>query len=273
MKRTKIPIVMCIILVVMLSVVGMYITRTEAFSAEEAVTYALDAMKLDDAQFVGKEPLTALSEDVYLLYTSEEAHMAFYFDPQDGSLAMAKNQNADFEADSSPYAELTAQEHTDYVMEYAQAAIAADLIGALEVEEAPAEDAYSKNYVFAEYYEGIPTGTRVTVSCLSNGEIHYIMPVFGELFQPASFGRYELRSGDEFIGEASAGEIAVKRVEEVGEGYLPTDTEPVIELRAMGGDLFYEVMLETANSLDWNRTYTIRVDAYDGEVLLTGYTK
>ncbi len=267
MRKAKILVAVCVNIVLALSVAVMSAARPKAYTTAEAIECAFEAMELKDARFVGEKTISELYEDVCLLYTSEEAHMAFYFDPRTGSLALAKNLNADFEADSSPYAELTAQEHTAYVMEYAKASIAADLIGVLEVEEAPSEDDYSKNYVFAEYHEGIPTGTRVIVSCLFNGEIHYIMPQFGELFQPAWFGRYELRRGNKFIGETSACEIAVKRVEQVGEGYLPTGSEPVVELCAMGEELFYEVMLETVNSFDWNRNYTIRVDAYDGEVL------
>ena len=106
-----------------------------------------------------------------------------------------------------------------------------------------------------------------------NGEIHYIIPQIGNLFQPALFGRYELRNGNEFIGEASAYEIAEKRIEEVGEGYTPTTAEPVVELCAKGEDLFYEVTIENENIFDWNRSYVIKVDAYSGSILETAYTK
>ena len=273
MKRYKAFIVICVGVVLALSVMVIGAARPNAYTTEEAIACAFEAMDLKDAKFVGEEAISELYEEMCLLYTSEEEQMAFYFNPQTGSLTLAKKLNADFEAASSPYAELSAQEHTDYVMEYVQKAVAADLIGVLTVTEAPTEDDYSKNYVFTEYYDEIPTGTQVFVSCLFNGEINYIMPLLGNLFQPASFGRYELRNGNELIGEASACEIADKRIEEVGEGYAPTAAEPVVELRAKGEELFYEVTVETVNSFEWNRSYVIKVDAYSGAVLETAFTK
>lgn len=240
---------------------------------EARIAAVLEATEAQDAVFVAREPLSILSGDEYLHYISEAAQMSFYFRPEDGSLALAENPQADFEAAASAYSDLSAEEHTAYAMAYAQACIAADLIGELEVEEAPDEDDYSKDYVFAEYYDGIPTGTRVFVSCLRNDEIYYVMPKFGNLFEPGAFGGYRLRNGRDFIGEKAARETALGQLEQIGGEYRPTEAEPVIELRAMGEDLFYRVSMEAATETGWFRIYTVDVDAYDGEILETTYTK
>lgn len=239
---------------------------------EARIAAVLEATEAQDAVFVAREPLSILSGDEYLHYISEAAQMSFYFDPEDGSLVKAKNENSNTES-TSVYSDFTSESHLEYAMEYAKACAAADLIGELQVELSPAEDAQSRDYIFAEYYDGIPTGTRIAVNCRPNGEIYSVMPKFGNLFEPGAFGGYRLRNGRDFIGEETARETALGQLEQIGGEYRPTEAEPVIELRAMGEDLFYRVSMEAATETGWFRIYTVDVDAYDGEILETTYTK
>lgn len=62
-------------------------------------------------------------------------------------------------------------------------------------------------------------------------------------------------------------------MEQIGEEYHLTEAEPVIDLRALGKNLFYRVSMEMETEDGWFRTYTVDVDVYDGEILETTYTK
>lgn len=81
MRKAKILVGVCVSIVLALSVAVMNAARPKAYTTAEAIECAFEAMELKDARFVGEKPISELYEDVCLLYTSEEAHMAFYFDP------------------------------------------------------------------------------------------------------------------------------------------------------------------------------------------------
>lgn len=239
---------------------------------EEFTQSTLRAMGAKDAVYVGEE-MPFADDTPYDVYTSEATGFSYYFDTETGLLKRAEDLGAP-EQEPGKLAELSYEEHKAYALKLAKSAVQNVLFGELQVEsETP--DNTTRSYVFAETYEGIPTGTKVRVGCLENHEIFGISLIYGSVFQKNEDGSYTLAQGDELISEETACDAARKAaVTSQGySGFTLLDQAPEITLTGHKDSLYYEVKLDAEDDNDRHRCFTVRVDAFDAEILSVAHCK
>lgn len=271
MKKMRIMLVPLLLVLTVISCLA--VQRAKVFSPEESALRVLQELNVKDAAYMGSAVLDERDPIEYFHYQSESTGMSLYFDQSDGRLRLAQAEG-DYGAESDR-ALLTDEEHRLWILEQAEIYISTALIGELRVETQSGSVGKPRDYELVEYYDGIPTGTKVFVHCTKNGEIFYVIPVYGSLFEKTAFGGYVLKRGDSLIGETEAiqiaeAEIAVLALETA---YTRTDDPVDIVLSASGEKLFFRITLETIHENGWARAYVVDVDAYDGSILEVGFTK
>lgn len=270
MTKRKNQMRICLLLAALLLLCACTAGKPE--TPEEFTQSTLRAMGAKDAEYVGEE--TPFADDTpYDIYTSEATGFSYYFDTETGLLKRAEDLGA-LDREPGKLAKLSYEEHRAYALKLAKSAVRDVLFGELTLEsETP--DSQARSYVFAETYEGIPTGTKVNIGCLENHEILSISLIYGSVFQANEDGTYTLRRGDELISEETASDAArYAAVSSQGySGFTLLDQPPEITLTAHRDSLYYEIKLDAEDDNGLHRCFTVRVDAFDAGILSVAHCK
>lgn len=270
MTQRKNRMLICLALAALLLLCACAAGKPE--TPKEFTQSTLRAMGARDAEYVG-EATPFIDEELYALYTSTATGFSYYFDTETGLLKWAEDLGA-LDREPGKLAKLSYEKHRAYALKLAKSAVRDVLFGELTLEsETP--DNMTRSYVFAETYDGIPTGTKVSVGCLENHEILSVHPIYGSVFQKNEDGTYTLRRGDELISEETACEAArYAAVTSQGyAGFTLLDQAPEITLTGHKDSLYYEIKLDAEDDNGRHRCFTVRVDAFDAEILSVSHCK
>ena len=276
MKNIKVkrPLTMTVLMLLIVIGVGCFVgARIEAYSTQRTVVDTLERMAISDFErATEKEAFFRESENVgYICYESDRTEMVLSFDESSGMLRRADSylllypDKANMEKkNSAAYTEAQREEES---LRFAQTLISGYQIGELEVTDIKATQIWNRYYI-AEYYEGEPTGTTVTVAWEDN-QIMSGVPHFGNIFTKDASGKITRNNSDEQITKDEAVVAAIKAVEEYAEGYSLICDPANCELIILHGDYCYEIAVNAmaTEESDWDLSFVVILDAYTGEVL------
>lgn len=272
--KAKRPLTMTVLMLLIVIGVGCFVgARIEAYSTQRTVVETLERMAISDFERATEmEAFFRESENVgYICYESDRAEMVLSFDESSGMLRRADSyllvcpDKANMEKkNGTAYTEAQREEES---LRFAQTLISGYQIGELEVTDIKATQIWNRYYI-AEYYEGEPTGTTVTVAW-EDDQIMSGVPHFGKIFTKDASGKITRNNSDEQITKDEAVATAIKAVEEYAEGYSLTCDPANCELVIVHGDYCFEVTVNAmaTEKSEWDLSFVVILDAYTGEVL------
>lgn len=279
MKKGKYSIPVCAIMIALVVLMMALLARNSPVSAaHNQVQRTLDALGVADAQRVD---ILSDGEEERILYTSEEYQKCFYFHVDTGILDEIipySLTDPDYEPPEGwlPPQQLApagTEERHETLLEYAAACITPNQIGelVLEIEQ---DQGVLHSYSVVEYYEGVPTGTRVSINC-SADQLRSTQVVIGSRPQRNADRADTLTQKSQQITENAAVENAiswVKNESATKPKNICTD-EITCELFASGEALYYFVQVPFDEGVGYVRSYCVQIDAYTGEVLQTAVSR
>lgn len=260
-----------------------FIGRTSAFSAQEQIRQTFEALGIDDAVLLEESsPFAAplsVDDEQYLVYHSDSALMRYCFTPDSGQLAEIWHDSffdkdlgmEDLCRDDSPA--LPEAELEELLLDFAARCITSHQIGELRIARKYDRGIRFYNYVVAEQYQGIETGTLVSITFIDDGTITNAGITIGSVFQTDDNGHVTPANPDPMIGEEAAIEYAMRAMAED----LPEEVDAAMsdkitcELRAEGPILAYYVTVPYLDSNGWELEYRVLLEAYTGEVVLSSH--
>lgn len=246
--------------------------ETTAISPQDYIASTLSALGAADAEFVEQISDPGRSRDGCLLYTSDSTQMGYYFEPDTGvlkSISHYSHINSTYSEKASDASALTPMQVTendrsDALLQYAKACIGEDLIGELRI-ETKQDQGTMHRYTVTELYDGIETGTTVMFSCTSEGQIIRVNVAIGSVFEKNADGSYSIVDGGELIGEEAAVEAARAGLEALLDPPYISELASC-RLDAAEDKLVYTVEIPFTDENDLSRIYSAAVIAQTGEL-------
>lgn len=238
-----------------------------AANSKELISGTLQQLGVSDAVLVSADDGAADCA----VYVSAADSMSYYFDAGTGVLEKIMNdgiERMELGAEDRP---MEPEVLRNAALEYAAYCIAPQMIGDLYV-TVQTVSGDTTTYEIIEKYNGIPTGTKIGMIYRNDGLLFACVPHYGSVFAERANGRVELVKGDDFIGENEAAEFAVEALREEIGSEISDSAVVSVELEALGGELFYRVMIENADRSNLSRVFDVEIDAYTGDILEILYT-
>lgn len=236
-----------------------------AANTQELISGTLQKLGASDARAVDADDADCL------VYVSADGGMSYYFNAETAALEKIMNDSIETMELEQESMALEPGMLRNAALEFAADCIDYQLIGELFV-TAETVSGDTTTYEIVEKYNGIPTGTKVGLVYRNDGVLFGCAPHYGTVFVKKADGKVSLVKGDNFIGEAEAINRAADALSAELDFEIDDRAAIVVEMDALGGELYYSVMIENADQNNLSRVYNIQIDAYSGEVLEILYT-
>lgn len=256
-----------------------FIGTTSAFSVQDHIYQTFEALGIDDATLL--DNVVPLSEDHMqpIVYKSESTQMLYYFAPEDGQLTSIYHDYyfdtghgiEDLRKDNSPA--LSEVELEALLLDFAEKCITPNQIGELYIARKYECGTRFFNYIIAEIYEGVETGTLVNITLIDDGTITNASITIGSVFNTNSNGHVTPANPNQMIGEEVAIEYAMNAMaEDLPDGVDAALSEKITcQQRADGDVLAYYVIVPYLNTNGIEMEYRVFIEAYTGEVVTSSH--
>lgn len=239
--------------------------NASAANTQELISGTLQKLGISDARSVAADDADCL------VYVSADEGMSYYFNAETAVLEKIMNDSIEAMELEQESMALEPDVLRNAALEFAANCIAHQMIGELFVTvETVSGD--TTTYEIIEKYNGIPTGTKIGLIYRNDGVMFGCAPHYGSVFVKKADGRVELVKGDDFIGEDEAIACAVEALCAELDSEIDDSVEIAVEMEALGGELFYSVVIQNADRDNSSRVFDVEIDAYTGDVLEILYT-
>lgn len=280
-KATVFLSLIAVITVILLFSVPHFHSFVFGSSPSRIIEETLAHLNVTDAVLVGLTGNETTGE--FLEYTSQSTGLTYSFDPATGRLvstikALAQDSTAGTASDrvSTQSVEgttgMTDEQLRAYALEYAEGCMWQEKIGTFQIEEETAAGT-RRVYTIKEYYDGLQTGTKITLSCKTDGTVSLCHITYGEIFFQDSDGNISLIDNSPWIDENTAFETAAAfvRTDASENGYTLTGDDIQCQIQALEDQQFYNITI-CAMDGEYAIVYSVWVDVHSGEILFYEHT-
>ena len=262
----KTPIgILSLVLALALLLTGCGSPEPVELTPQQKAEAQLDAHHIPDAQYKGILYHEVLNRD-FMSFVSEENGLTYHFNPETGAIFWIEDTDGVYPEESGPF---NTEETIDTVLGAVLPWVQEQQIGEFTIDRDR-----EMSCTLTEYYDGIPTGTRISVSFSPQGCIRYCSIRYGSVFTKTPDGDVVPVDPRPMIGEEAAIAIAeAAAAEAVKESGFPQTMLPeqtTCDLQAWENDIYYHVnvyfLLDGFNGE--TNCCIVNVNPYDGSLEL-----